>query len=158
MNKDLIHKQLLQEELHLLNQSLESLRLSVNKCSAFLGKSEYSFEEMESFDSLTSKFARTSDIYTQKVLRTCFALLHEPFVPFLDLANQSEKMSLIISSDDLIMIRDLRNQVTHEYKADVLTSIVPEVIAMHSILANNIRQTIQFIEHRGWNLAAAPQL
>ncbi len=150
MDKDLIHKQLLNEELNLMRKSMGSFQLSVIKCSSFIAKEEHSFEEMESFDSLTSKFARTSDIYTQKVLRTCFALLHEPFIPFIDLVNQSEKIALVRSADELIQIRDLRNQIAHEYKMDALHSIIPEVISMNSLLEDNMNYTIQFIKNRNW--------
>jgi len=75
---------LLAEETELLAKAIETLKLSIVKCKRIVGKDEFSFEEMESFDSLTSKFGRTSDLYTQKVLRTIWMLLHEPFVPFID--------------------------------------------------------------------------
>ncbi|MGF7139296.1 hypothetical protein [Roseimarinus sediminis] len=81
---DQIHKKLLQEEIKLLQKSLETLQLSVEKCMKIGQKDAYSFEEMESFDSLTSEFGRTADIYTQKVIRTSWMLLHEPFLPFID--------------------------------------------------------------------------
>jgi len=95
-----------------LEKAVETLNLSVDKYKVIIIKKEYTFEEMDSFDSLTSKFGRTSDLYTQKVLRTIWMLLHEPFVPFIDLLNKAEKMSLIKSADKLIEIRDLRNQIT----------------------------------------------
>ena len=105
---------------------------------------------MESFDSLTSKFGRTSDLYTQKVLRTIWMLLHEPFVPFIDLLNKAEKMSLIQSADQLIEIRDLRNQITHEYIPEAITDLVPDVIENCSALFFNIKYTKQFVEKRYW--------
>ena len=39
-----------------------SLQQSTSKTHQFLQQSEFSFEELESIDSLTSKFSRTSDI------------------------------------------------------------------------------------------------
>ena len=44
-----------------LQRSLMSLQQSTNK-TQLLQQSEFSFEELESIDSLTSKFSRTSDI------------------------------------------------------------------------------------------------
>ena len=61
---------LLQNEWDLLQASVITLQLSIVKCRSIGQKEIYSFEELESFDSLTSKFNRTSDIFTQKVLRT----------------------------------------------------------------------------------------
>ncbi len=82
MTKDKEILQLLYYNWQLLCESVKTLELSVKKCKNIGIKKEYSFEEQESFDSLTSKFARTSDIYTQKVLRSIWALMHEPYSPY----------------------------------------------------------------------------
>lgn len=69
---------LLKHNYSILLQSIQTLSKSLEKCEKIGVKDNYNFEEMESFDSLTSKFARTSDIYTQKVLRrTVLILLRE---------------------------------------------------------------------------------
>lgn len=150
-NNDIIKLEILREELKLLSKAVETLTLSVLKCKSILTKEAYSFEEMESFDSLTSKFGRTSDLYTQKVLRTLWMLLHEPFVPFIDLLNKAEKINLIESADKLLEIRDLRNQITHEYIPEAITDLVPEVIENCVLLFQNIQQTLHFIKERGWS-------
>ncbi len=74
--KDQVLAELLKSELELLRASVVTLQLSVAKCKLIGQKENYSFEELESFDSLTSKFSRTSDIFTQKVLRTVWMLMH----------------------------------------------------------------------------------
>ena len=141
---------LLKENFALLTRSFDSLKLSVAKADKIIGKGAYSFEEMETFDSLTSKFNRTSDIYTQKVLRTVWALLHEPFMPFIDMMNKAEKMELISSSDEMLIIRDLRNQISHEYFPEAIQEIVPEVISYSKKLENNIELTKHFLTIRDW--------
>jgi hypothetical protein len=82
---------LLIEEWQLLESSVNTLIQSLDKCKEIGIKEAYSFEEQESFDSMTSKFGRTSDLFTQKIIRTVWALLHEPFVPFIDLLNTLKK-------------------------------------------------------------------
>ena len=64
-----------------LQRSLKSLQQSRDKTHQLLQQSELSFEELESIDSLTSKFSRTSDIYLQKVLRSIWMLLREDTPP-----------------------------------------------------------------------------
>ncbi len=150
MHDEQLKKQLLLEELDLLKKAVDTLNMSVKKCNTILPKSEYTFENMESFDSLTSKFGRCSDLYTQKVLRTIWMLLHEPFVPFIDMLNKAEKMNIIESADQLLEIRDLRNQITHEYIPEAITDLIPEVIANSTFLKNNIDYTLRFIEKRDW--------
>ena len=122
----------------------------MEKCRGIGSKPVYSFEEQESFDSLTSKFNRTSDLLTQKILRTTWALLHEPFVPFIDLLNKAEKISLICSSDQIIAIRDLRNQIAHEYIPEAVQDLVPEVIDQTKQLVQNINCCRLFLAGRKW--------
>jgi len=151
MKDDNLKKQLLAEELDLLEKAVVTLILSVDKCKKILSKQgDYSFEDLESFDSLTSKFGRTSDILTQKVLRTVWMLLHEPFVPFIDFMNHAEKIRLVKSAEKLIEIRDLRNQITHQYIPEAINELVPEVIELSAALIDNINFTKEFLSNRGW--------
>ncbi|MBB3187231.1 hypothetical protein [Microbacter margulisiae] len=142
--------ELLQTEWQFLNTSIETLLLSVEKCKAIGLKPAFSFEEQESFDSLTSKFNRTSDLFTQKILRTSWMLLHESFVPFIDMMNMCEKMHLIHSADQMITIRDMRNQIAHEYLPKGLHDLVPEVIEMTEKLVENIEASKLFFTERRW--------
>lgn len=141
---------LLQQNWQLLLRSAETLGLSVEKCSHIKTKPVFSFEEMESIDSLTSKFSRTSDIFTQKVLRGVWALLHEPYEPFIDFLNKSEKLNIIYSADELLNIRDLRNQIAHEYLPDALGGLMTDVIEMYPYLQNNIHKTKAYLIKRNW--------
>jgi len=169
---------LLQSEWDLLQAAVSTLQLSIEKCQAIGKKENYSFEELESFDSLTSKFNRTSDIFTQKVMRTVWMLLHEPFVPFIDIVNKAEKMSMLRSADGVIAIRDMRNQIAHEtspdlsgiasymstrqsttfanltltneYIPEAIRDLVPEVIELTSQLIENIEDCRNFLLMRNW--------
>jgi len=152
MTKDLLILNLLQSEWELLEASCNTLQLSVRKCQIIGIKESNTFEELESFDSLTSKFNRTSDIFTQKVLRTIWMLLHEPFLPFIDMMNSCEKMGILQSADQMIEIRDLRNQIAHEYLPDAIRELVPETIELSASLLENIGICKLFIESRGWLL------
>lgn len=149
-NKDQLLLLMLQSEWVLLQASLKTLIQSVIKCNAIGKKSEYSFEEQESFDSLTSKFNRTSDLFTQKIIRTTWMLLHEPFVPFIDMMNRGEKNGILRSSDQMIGIRDMRNQIAHEYIPEVIRDLVPEVIELTNQLSENITCCRDFLEERKW--------
>lgn len=141
---------LLQQEWEILQTSAQTLHLSFDKCKAIGIKKIYSFEEQESFDSLTSKFNRTSDLYTQKVLRTTWMLLHEAFVPFIDRMNKAEKDEIISSAENLIAIRDLRNQIAHEYIPQAIQDLIPEVMEFIQILEINMKVTADFLQKRAW--------
>lgn len=141
---------LLQTEWHLLQASLETLLQSVEKCQAIGVKPEYTFEEQESFDSLTSKFNRTSDLFTQKIIRTTWMLLHEPFAPFIDMMNIGEKIRMLQCANQMIGIRDMRNQISHEYIPEAIRDLVPEVIELTIQLRENINYMRDFLTARNW--------
>ena len=103
------------EHLALLHKSVIALDYSYDKCSAIGEKEEFDLEQQESFEALTSRFARTSDILTQKVFKTLFILLQENTKTIIDAANLLEKLAVLESADDLLNIRELRNQIAHEY-------------------------------------------
>ncbi len=147
-DKDLVS--LLNNEWILLRQSADTLELSRTKCQAIGIRDGYTFEEQESYDSLTSKFARTSDIYIQKVIRTIWSLLHERPLPFIDLVNRCEKEGIIASADQLIEIRDLRNQIAHEYLPEALKAMVPEIFQKTASLIASIAFTESYFHNRGW--------
>lgn len=139
---------LLHSEWALLESAIDTLHLSISKCQLIGTKESYTFEELESFDSLTSKFNHTSDIFTQKVLRTLWMLLHEPFSPFIDMMNKCEKMLIVRSADEMIGIRDLRNQIAHEYIPEAIRDLVPDIFELTSQLDENIEDCRHFVEIR----------
>ncbi len=71
-------------------------------------------------------------------------------MPFIDFLNSAEKMRIIRSADQLIEIRDLRNQISHEYLPEAITEIVPDLIESCSGLISNIEQTKAFVAKRNW--------
>jgi len=149
-DKDQAIIDLVQSEWELLQASVDTLQLSIRKCQLIGRKESYTFEELESFYSLTSKFNRTSDIFVQKVLRSVWMLLHESFIPFIDMMNKSEKMLMLLSADKMIEIRDLRNQIAHEYIPEAIRDLIPEVIELTSQLIENIENCRRFMKARGW--------
>jgi hypothetical protein len=140
----------LRKDMAELEIAIDGLKMSFDKCSHIGIRNYYNFEEQESFDSLTSKFGRTSDIYTQRILKTILLLLRENPKSFIDRANLAEKLEIISSADDLLVVRDLRNEIVHEYVSAELSRIYREVLNQYSNLIDAIVMTKKFIEQRGW--------
>jgi hypothetical protein len=117
---------LLESNRQVLGQAMPSFIRSIEKCHAFDLETPISFEVEESFDALTSKFARVSDIFTQKVLNSFLILLREDAPTFLDRMNLCEKLGIIPSVNDLIAIRDLRNLIARQYLTENLLEVYKE--------------------------------
>ena len=118
----------LDEHLATLDKSVLALVYSYDKCSAIGEKEEYDLEEQESFEALTSRFARTSDILTQKVFKALFILLQENIKSIIDAANFLEKLEVIENADDLLNIREIRNQIAHEYVESDIKALFFDVL------------------------------
>ncbi len=58
---------------------------------------------------------------------------------------------MIQSADSLLFIRDMRNQISHEYLPEALMELVAEVIDLYPQLLKNINRTKSFLKKRGWN-------
>ena len=67
---------------------------------------------------------------------------------FIDRANLFEKLG-ISSSEDLKLIRDLRNEISHEYRADDITEIFEAVIKYSDKLIGLIEESKAFITRKG---------
>lgn len=124
-----------------LEIALPSFLRSLEKCRVFDFESPLSFEVEESFDALTSKFARVSDIFTQKVLKSFVILTREDAPTFMDRMNLCEKLGVIPSAEDLIDIRDLRNQIAHEYLSNNLVEVYHECLLLSDKLMVAIRSS-----------------
>jgi hypothetical protein len=111
----------------------------LEKCRSLNLAEPRSFEIEESLDALTSKFARVSDIFTQKVLKSLVLLTREDAPTFLDRMNLCERLRVISSAADLIEIRDLRNQIAHEYLTENLTEIYGDCLTLSEKLLAEIQ-------------------
>jgi len=126
--KRALYKKQIDEEIANLDKSIIALSHSYDKCHKIGESKEYGLDEQESFEALTSRFARSSDILTQKVLKSLFILLHENIKTIIDSANLLEKLEIINNADDLLNIREIRNQIAHDYVTENINGFYLEVL------------------------------
>ena len=125
---EILIKKQLQENIEILDTALLTFKYSIKVCTEIGIKHDYSFEELDKFESLTSRFARISDIITQKVFKSIFILLREETKTFIDKINFAEKIGLIKSMEELLIIRDLRNEIAHEYCLSDISDVFGNVL------------------------------
>jgi len=98
------------------------------------------FEALEkSLDVLNYSFI------TQKVFKSLFALLQENVKTIIDSANILEKLEIVDNADDILNIRELRNQIAHEYVEADLNALFMDVLryvpAIETVV-NNLKKYI----------------
>lgn len=134
----------MQQELNELNKANEVLTYSYKKCAKIGVKADLSDEQLESFEALTGRFARLSDIVIQKVLRYFDVLDLDETGTVRDRINRAEKKGVIENAETFIQIRLLRNEIAHEYKSDAIFAIFESVLELTPILLKSIESIISY--------------
>ena len=53
-------------------------------------------------------------------------------------------------AEELLQMRDLRNQIAHEYLPEAVPELAKEVVVMITLLQKNIGQTEHCLSQRAW--------
>jgi hypothetical protein len=118
----------LKDNLASLTSSLAWLKRSYNRCMQIGIKDVYTEDEFDQFENLTSRYARTVDLLINKMLRSIDAVEFVDGGSIIDAANRAEKRGLVGSVSLLRDIKDLRNEIAHEYETDDLRLLFSSVL------------------------------
>lgn len=105
-----------------VKKALKHLEYSYNKSLNLpMIEIEMNEENLETWESFSSRFARVVDLFTTKYLKSC-VLLNDPAFDgsYRDLLDAAEKMKFIQSSDFFMKMREIRNIHSHDYREDKL--------------------------------------
>jgi hypothetical protein len=119
---------LLKENIRNLLVSLDWLQYSYEQCTTIGIKDGYTKDEFDKFENLTSRYARTCDLLINKVLRSIDTVEFDEPGTIIDAANRAEKRGLIDSVGELRELKDLRNEITHEYETAGLDDLFSYVL------------------------------
>ena len=137
----------LSELLSKLEKASDTLRYSYKVCSGIGIKSSYDEEEKDRFESLTSKFARLSDLIIKQCIKNIDILdLDEAPETVRDAINRAEKKGLISSAEKFIEIRKLRNAISHEYAVADLDVIYIAVLTHAPELFDSVDKIRKYAE------------
>ena len=132
MNK--LHIEVLRENINKLNLSAEWVQRSYEQTKAIVRKDVYSIDEFDRLENLSSRYARTTDMLVNKVLRSIDTVESEDIGTIIDIMNRAEKRGIVESAELLHTIKDLRNNIVHEYKISEITHFFADVIKYTPIL------------------------
>ncbi len=119
---------ILHDTLKDLDESRRWLQRSYDICRAIGSKDEYRDDEFDAFETLTGRFARTCDMVIQKGFRSIDKVELEDRGTLLDALNRAQKRGLIASIDEIRLVRDLRNEIVHEYRRTYLQKLFQSIL------------------------------
>ena len=135
------HAQALSETLRQLDDGARWLRRSLVRCRKAAAKRELTAADLDAFEALTSRYARVSDIILQKLFRGLDSIELEDSGTLLDALNRAEKRGLIDSAGDFREIRELRNEIAHEYAHENLRPLFDSALEHTPALLEIIRRS-----------------
>ena len=106
--------EVLKENLNIVNLSMKRLMYSFENCNKTGIKENYSDDEFIAFEAMTARYARTTDMLINKVLRSLDVVEYIDGGTVIDATYNTEKRG-IADSQDLRKLKDLRNSIAHEY-------------------------------------------
>lgn len=76
-------------------------------------------QDISYIDQMSYRFGKLQDV-TGRMLRVLLIILGEDIenAPFIDVLNRAEKLNIIDDAQEWLMLRELRNILTHEYSED----------------------------------------
>ncbi len=139
-------KKQLESDFSYLDKSMEVLTYSLEKAQKIGSKKEYDIEELDVYEALTSRYARTADILTQKIIKNLFMIMQEDAKTFIDRCNLSEKLNIIDNAKELYNIRKLRNDIAHEYCITDISEIFKDVLEYTDVLLKIAKRVKFYID------------
>ena len=100
--------------------------------------------DLDALEALTGRYARVSDMILQKLFRGLDAIELEDQGTLLDALNRAEKRGLIDSAADFREIRELRNEIAHEYAQENLRPLFDNVLERTPALLEIIRRSSDY--------------
>jgi hypothetical protein len=111
-------------------------------------------EQISRTDQLIYRFSQLQDTIGNKLFPLILEGLGEftPNMPFIDILNTLEKLSVIESTEQWLGLREVRNLVTHEYAGNEqeLVNALNELYQQSQILTSTMENLRVYIKRRNW--------
>lgn len=106
----------------------------------------------ERVEAFVGRFGRLQDTLGDKLLPLLLTALGETTATAIDNLARAERLGLVDSADEWMVIRTLRNQMVHEYVEDplILGSALQAGHSFVPILVETANRLLAEVEHRGW--------
>ncbi len=126
---------------HVLRMNSAKAKLAAVLPLTSIGYSALTEDEIEHIDQFLFRFAKLQDAIGQRLFKSILLFLQEDVegVPFVDILSKLEKLHLIESSTQWQMLREVRNEIAHQYDdapelaAQALNTIFDSKVLLESI-------------------------
>ena len=114
---------ILEQNLRELAEARVHLDYSFHQVEALRADQSPTESQLDSMEAFTSRFSRSVDLLTNKVLRALDRVEMQHSGTLLDVVNRAEKRGFVESADQLREMKDVRNIIAHDYAGKRLPEI-----------------------------------
>lgn len=122
------------------------LKTSYQRCKKVGLAGPHQEEEMIEFEALTGRFARLVDLLVNKFFRSVDVVEMVDSGTLIDVVNRAEKRGMISSAKEIRLLKDLRNDIAHEYLAEKVTELHKEVYSKVPYLLECVSSSLNYAE------------
>jgi len=130
-----LHKNL-EKQVFWLNRSFEK--------SKNLDLDNLSIDDFDILETLSSRFARTLDFLVRKYWRALDSLEFENQGTLVDVVNRAEKRKFFDEIEQFREMKDLRNEIVHEYLDDKLEETFGDIREFSKILLEICQRSLDY--------------
>lgn len=134
----------LQIQILLLEKQLFWLNYSFEQVAQIDLNAPLEIETINHYENLCSRFSRTVDFLVRKVFRAIDAAEFETQGTLIDVINKAHKRELFESIEVMRDLKDLRNEIVHEYIDDELEGVFAEVRDLTPELIKIVHNTLAY--------------
>ena len=131
-----------------LKGSLKWLQRSYLQCFPLLPETakdkKFTDDEYDKLENLTSRFSRVTDLLINKVYRAIDVVELKQAGSLIDTINNAEKKQLIDSVDQARTLKDISNEIAHEYILEEQRLILKEVLTETEKLIGLSHKAIEY--------------
>ncbi len=134
----------LQKNISALEKQIFWLDVSIKECQHIGIKKEYTIDEFGRFETLCSRFARSIDFLVRKVWRSIDDYEFVQQGTLIDVVNNAHKRALFDDVQEIRMIKEIRNEIVHEYIEEGLLDVLEDVLSFSEKLIFIMRTTLKY--------------
>ncbi len=145
---------MLQEQLKIMDAAAAVLTESKERVEKVFASKKAVLDagERESCEALTSRFARLCDFLFQRVFRTLDEIELQFEGTAIDRLNRMEKRGLITSAALWRELRNLRNEIAHDYLIETSDDVLKQSLAQAPELLDTAARVRQYVVAKGYSL------
>ena len=134
-----------------LNASLVKQRFwldySYQQIKPLTNVEKFDIEQFNQFETLCSRYARTIDFLVRKVFRCLDDVEFETQGTLVDVVNRAHKRGFFDDVNIIREIKDIRNEIVHEYLDDGLQEVFVDIMQTAPDLLAIVDNSLSYIEN-----------